>query len=220
MTNEFGKDLMDRSGIAEPDRSLAPEHKQDTNECLISKDSRGFDAAKFERRHDTGHSDPTIDRYSVLPSTVVYTHAQKKRPTKGTQRLPTSGNQSDGMPSLRSSRSTTSLKYHVKDGTSASTADSRGMTTENYCKVYQQRQRTRERLAQARKTMHSCDSTLITRNQKEEETNLRVQARFLSDQIRWWQGQFGHNDHEPHYISGMISSLEQQLNAIDARYWP
>lgn len=209
MTDEFGKDLMDRSGNTKPELDHELKPKQDPNEKLISKELSRTQGERFDRYHDTGHSDPTSDdRYTVMPSTGDHTHTQK------------GGTQANGMPSLRSTRPTTSLKLPTNASKPTSSSGSRGMTTENYCKVYQQRQREQERLAQARKSMQSHNVSTASRKQNEEETNLRVRARSLIDQIQWWRGQFGQTEHEPHMITGMISSLEAQLHAIDPRYWP
>ncbi|MDD3182396.1 MAG: hypothetical protein PHD48_06305 [Alphaproteobacteria bacterium] len=223
MSDDFGEDLMDRNrGEGE---SKAPSHLKDTphrNETLITKDSPTACRPASEHHQGPGYDGlPANERFSVMPSTGKATHAEQmyKRPKSG-RSANIAGQSSSSLSAPSAASQTTSLQFSGTGQNSKPIYDNERVTSENYTKIYLQRQREQEKLACEQKSMQSRMAHPAAQKQRDEETTLRVRARDLIAQIQWWRSQFGLTDHEPHYISGMISSLEQELHAIDPRYWP
>lgn len=211
--------------MAERDAALArgdvsaTEPKENINEKLFIKENLNSSGLASRYDRDTGHSAPTEnDRFSVMPTTADLTHNERNYGAKSYNPRAIGNNGSAGdMPSLRSGTPTTSLKHAASRH--ISTPSEERVTSENYTKIYQKRQREREAMEQAQRRDQATANAVLAKKQLEQDTTLRNQARHLREQIQWWRAQIGQGSHDTTYIAGMISSLESQLNAIPPRYW-
>lgn len=218
MSDDFDKDLMDRSGEKDsPSASSSQKKNKNANEAQIARttiDERG----KF----CDGGPDSTIDenqykdRFSVMPSTKNYTRIEPhaSHPANRTQPQNTNNAGSD-IPSRRSNASTGSLHMQTK----SSKQPQERITSENYTRIYLQKKREREELEHRQKASGGS-LPAGTRKHLEQETLQRNNARDLIAQIQWWQSQYGQPDRDDQDVAGMITLLQSQLNAIDPQYWP
>ena len=113
-----------------------------------------------------------------------------------------------------------SAKMAAAKKASGATASS-SSSAKNYRAEYLKRKREREEFELAKRpTLKQQQEKLAEqRRLQEQETLTRVRARELMEQIRFWRQKFGTGEYESNHIRGVIASLEQELNGIDARYW-
>lgn len=97
-----------------------------------------------------------------------------------------------------------------------------GNPVDNYRAAYAKRQRELEDAKHERNLTPEQKLKKIYEQKKieREETNNRVRAKDLMDQKIWWRMQLGMGFYDDNYIYGIISSLDQELGAIDVRFWP
>jgi len=118
-------------------------------------------------------------------------------------------------------RSTAELKNTGKNMAAQSdTVSTNRITGENYLKEYEKKQRQTPPEPSALTQKEIEEKRQQEKKKIEAETLLRVRARDISDQIHMWRREFGLGNYEATHINGMLAQLEQELNGIDARYWP
>lgn len=198
---------------------------------------------KPEKIRDFGYhspqGEPEPGRFSVI--NVHATIGQKKISLKddkpavetktGPSRMgiPASAKQSKttGKPPFHSSLSqakkaspSSSKITRTKDA--ASTTKKATVDASNYRAKYFQKKRELENLAVGkRKSPQELQREAAERKRLEDaEVFLRTRARELIALIQKWRGEFGMGGYEADHIRGMIAMYEQELNAIDPRYWP
>lgn len=97
-----------------------------------------------------------------------------------------------------------------------------GNPVDGYRAAYAKRQRELEDAKHERNLTPEQKLKKIYEQKKieREETNNRVRAKDLMDQKIWWQQQLGTGFYDDNYIYGIIAGLDQELGAIDVRFWP
>ncbi|MDD3182397.1 MAG: hypothetical protein PHD48_06310 [Alphaproteobacteria bacterium] len=96
-------------------------------------------------------------------------------------------------------------------------APSSAAPSKDYLKTYREKQRAGEEAA--RKNVEATQKIADDKEQRVKDTELRVRAKALGDQIRYWNGEHAKSNHDAQTIQGNISALQRDLSAIDGRYW-
>lgn len=119
---------------------------------------------------------------------------------------------------------TTSTPTPARSGVASTAKDAASPSkepTKNYMQAYREKQRQTEEDNRKRTESSTALQAKLTqeRVQKEQDTQMRTRARSLTDQINYWKGEHAKSTHDEQTIAGNVSSLERELNCIDAKYW-
>ena len=239
MVNERETDLMDRTRRQEEDAAKKMDDMKpaNPNDRLITRELSSLRKLKETQYRDTGHQNPLENnRFSVIGSTKDFSrikNSKKAKEDKEKQEKIDALNAEKitgaaSVPTFKSKKSTAAMQFALKkkEGDKKSTGKNDGfdrMNAENYRSVYLRRKRTQWEATHVGGKMTPEQMKLklaAEKREQERETFLRVRARDLLTEIYWWRSQYGMGVYENYYVSGQIAALEQEVNAIDVRYWP
>lgn len=90
---------------------------------------------------------------------------------------------------------------------------------EDYQKAYL-RKKLENKTQQDKEQKGNATAQAIERDKLlKEETDQRVQAREIQNQVRIWEAKKGEPGYDDTQVDGMVTSLKSQLNGIDPKYW-
>lgn len=93
--------------------------------------------------------------------------------------------------------------------------------SKDYLKAYREKQRQTEATARKHDESEAAQKEKMAQDriQNDQDTQMRTQARSLTDQINYWKGEHAKSNHDEQTIAGNVSSLERERAAIDPKYW-
>jgi hypothetical protein len=237
MPTDRDMDMMDRERRLQEEeenkRLGDPSFKGNPNDRLISHELSTLRKLKTQEYKDSGTIDPLESRFNVLGSTKDISRIKnipKSKNEKGKResadpKTAGIGTNIGGIPNFKSRQSTNKMNFALKKKDDDKKQSGKGekldrMNAENYRTVYLRRQRLALQGGKNLTSDQAKQKAAAEKKQQEQETLLRVRARDLYDQILWWRTQYGMGVYENYYIGGELARLEQEINSIDARFWP
>jgi len=186
----------------------------DDNFSLLPRDSSGPKKQSALDRFDFGvKEEPEEGRFSVLQNSGSSNNYAPVEIGSGANKRK--------LPATATGKTTSQLGKNANAGQMDSSTKELDVAGEDYQKAYLRKQR--ESAAHAQNKSESDrkqqEKAAADRTARQNEDALRARARDLRQQIQRWQGEISMNNYDEMHINGQIATLEQQLNAIDPRYW-